>query len=799
MARLPSVFPDAQSLGERPSPQPAVRIANYRPLSGAEGVEGAALAQVGADLGHVGSLIEAAHKEQQDKLDSARAEDAINSLREKQLELTLGEANGFQHKKGGDVVNRPLFKDYRAMFDDQARLIGSELQNDQQREKFGKRAAAARLEFSQDLLRHVTTESEKYTSQVNDAVIQTEVNSAASKFDNPGAILYSSARIANAISAEARNRGWSPEQTQAAATQAQDRMLLARLDAQRVVDPAGALSTFQANAEQISPRLRYQLGEQLFRDAAPVLAAQILQQPLRTVAGTEGEARALAEIADTLGVQVAVTVDPEKAGKSGTLFDRLPADQKLKVLELAKTHAHQGMAQMRESLRYRTEDATAALERGQPAPNAPTSAELVTAFGPEHGTRITQQIEAARVFGDDVSQIALLPRSQQAALLTARQPKPEAPGYAEEQRRQDQFAGAIDRVRAQQDKDPALFVTKRAPIVQGAYQEWQAAMNNQATPVETRAAAAQGYAQATIAEQHRLEIPNVAILPKEMVDEIARRFAAPPSDGMNTASVMRDMTNLWGPYWPTVGRQLKGVIPAAAVVIGLGVRPEAEQLISEAMKLKPEELHHGIPSTDIDKAKDLARGKLSGLMRTLAWQNGGQDTYDKYADTTEMLAIMLMKRGDKPEVAAEKAFQSLVGFKYEFRDTWRVPKAALDTGVTVQQISDGSRAMRFDIAESEPLYVPLVRGSAARPEDLEKQWRQTISDSAFWVTSPGDGGLTLYAVSGLGAQPIVDPSGRPITRTWEQLNALGRQMAPATTRDTGGWTQQRPRRAIRAE
>jgi hypothetical protein len=82
------------------------------------------------------------------------------------------------------------------------------------------------------------------------------------------------------------------------------------------------------------------------------------------------------------------------------------------------------------------------------------------------------------------------------------------------------------------------------------------------------------------------------------------------------------------------------------------------------------------------------------------------------------------------------------------------------------------------VGEKVGLLVPMAPG-AVRPADAEKQWRDTIVSNGFWVTSPGDGGLTLYVKSGLGAQPVLDTRGQPIRRTWSEISAVGNSVRAA--------------------
>lgn len=457
------------------------------------------------------------------------------------------------------------------------------------------------------------------------------------------------------------------------------------------------------------------------------------------------------------------------------VIDRLPGDQKLAVFQLARTQANQGNSQLRHAMTGRVQDTTAAYERGLDAPNPPSRQELIAVFGQFDGERVAGDMDVARQFGKDVVSVRSLSATQQSALLATRQPLP-GDGFAIAEKRHEMLARAIDAVRKERDQDPALSVMRNAPQVQAAYQAYASSGND---PV-AQSAAAQAYAAASIAEQQRLQVANPQVLSKDMVDGIAKRFAQPPAQGENVANVMRGMVDQWGKYWPAVGKQLAGKIPPEAEVIGLGVTPQAEQILAETSKLKPEALRQGIPEADQKDIKERVRGAMEPLQRSLAWQSGGIQTYDNFADSAEKIALALVQKGMKPKEAAQKAFDSLAGFKYEFEDGWRVPKTALGGEVTPTMLRAGAEAIKRDVGSDKPvlgekvgLLVPSAPGSV-RPQDAERQWRDTIKANGFWVTSPGDGGLTLYVKSGLGAQPVLDDRGMPVTRSWDQISGIGR-------------------------
>lgn len=468
------------------------------------------------------------------------------------------------------------------------------------------------------------------------------------------------------------------------------------------------------------------------------------------------------------------------------VIDRLPADQKIAVFQTARSQANQGAVQAREALRGRVTDTTAAFERGLDAPNPPSRTELITAFGQFDGERIAGEIDTAREFGKDVRSVQSLPATQQAALLASRAPEP-GDGFANAQRRHEALARAIDNVAKERAQDPALSVLRNSPQVQSAYK----AFVDRLASGQDEAAGAQAYATATLAEQQRLEVSNPQVLTKDMVDQIAKRFAAPPANGENVSSVMSGMVEQWGRYWPQVGAQLKGKVPPEATVIGLGVTPEAESILAEASKLKPEQLRQGIAEPDVKDLRERVRKDLEPLQRSLAWQGGGVETYDNYADSAEKIAVMLMQKGMKPKDASAKAVESIAGFKYQFEDTWRVPKTALGGTSTVNALRAGALASQYDIGSNKPelgekveLAVPRAP-AGVRPADAEAQWRDTIRANGFWVTSPGDGGLTLYVKSGLGAQPVLNSAGQPVRRSWSDLAYVGNSVRAATFSDIG--------------
>ena len=265
-------------------------------------------------------------------------------------------------------------------------------------------------------------------------------------------------------------------------------------------------------------------------------------------------------------------------------------------------------------------------------------------------------------------------------------------------------------------------------------------------------------------------------------------------------------------------------------------------ILGEASKLTKEQREQGLSADDIKTAKERIRAELEPLQRTVVWQQGGAATISNYSNSAEQIALMMMKKGASPQEAAVKAVESIAGFKYEFEDRWRVPKTQLGGSTTMTALRDGAAASLFDIAGpprerapgspsaalspltlmgqpgsaviaavgsvvrqkiAQAMYEQRVKGwqdaeqsadgreellvpgypKGVRPEAAEEQWRDTVRANGFWVTSPGDGGLTLYVRSGLGAQPVLNAKGMPVRRTWSELSAVGNAVPAAYMRD----------------
>lgn len=218
---MPLKIPDQNALGARPSLQPATGVARYRGDDPDLEKPGQALMHQGAVAGSEADKLFHQYKVEQERADLLRAEDAFTKLREQQLDLTIGQKNGYENLRGSQVATQPVMTDWSKKFDDQVDLIAGGLANDEQREKFRHRASVARMQYNEGLARHVVKEGDRYAKEVFDGTIRTETRQSIANWNDPMAVGTSIARVDAAIEDQAERNHWPAEFKEAERLKAQ--------------------------------------------------------------------------------------------------------------------------------------------------------------------------------------------------------------------------------------------------------------------------------------------------------------------------------------------------------------------------------------------------------------------------------------------------------------------------------------------------------------------------------------------------------------------------------------------------
>ena len=200
MARLPSAADF-----NRATPQPGRQIASYQ-----TGQVEAAQYEQGRMIAEIGEMF----SKESDRLASIQAEEGLNKIKQARLDLQMGE-KGFLKLRGGDVVNRPILKEYPDQFKSQIDGIINQLPNSIAKSKLTEASKAEMLGFQSDLLRHSMVESDKHELSTANATLAITRQVAAANWGNPIEVEKQWKTGINRIEDFAKSKGLSAEEVQA--------------------------------------------------------------------------------------------------------------------------------------------------------------------------------------------------------------------------------------------------------------------------------------------------------------------------------------------------------------------------------------------------------------------------------------------------------------------------------------------------------------------------------------------------------------------------------------------------------
>lgn len=178
---------------------------------GPSGAPGQGLESLGRDVQAGLDAVYRAQTIEEDRINTLRAEEGYTKLRERRLELTIDEQKGFARLRGSQAVNRPLLTDWSKRFEDAETEIAGTLSNDEQRQRFKRRAEVERVAYKEDILRHLARESDVYAKEVYDGTVATEIRSAGAHWESPSDVASSLTRLTATVADRAERHGWSAE------------------------------------------------------------------------------------------------------------------------------------------------------------------------------------------------------------------------------------------------------------------------------------------------------------------------------------------------------------------------------------------------------------------------------------------------------------------------------------------------------------------------------------------------------------------------------------------------------------
>jgi len=379
------------------------------------------------------------------------------------------------------------------------------------------------------------------------------------------------------------------------------------------------------------------------------------------------------------------------AGNGRQIYDILPPADRAQLLSQAETKLAQRKATDLSGFTQRVEDGVTEARRTGTVVNRITEDEFIGKLGAEKGAKAFADYELELQNGADVRDVANMDPGAQSALLERNAPEAGADGFARQQKRQDAIATAISKVNKEKVDDPAAFAIARLPVVHEAYTTFSETVNNPTASPAMKAAAARDLAFKMDMEQTRVGIPATdrTIVPKAYVQALNDKLSEPAKAGgtLNVAAMLNNEAQIWGENWPKVYRELAKDAEPVVRVIGSGVTPLASQLLVELKGMSAGDILKDQSEERMSGLRTALRTAMAPFARSLAGNEGANKILHDFEGQALKLTAYWTAQGQSPDAAAAEAFKQLLGHKYEFGDTWRVPKSV---GLTRDEVKQGA-------------------------------------------------------------------------------------------------------------
>lgn len=416
------------------------------------------------------------------------------------------------------------------------------------------------------------------------------------------------------------------------------------------------------------------------------------------------------------------------------------------------------------------------------ASNPVPKQEFMQRLGAVAGEAAYARYSAALRLGADVHSVDQMSPDEQKALVAAYDPLLGGSEPGEMAKRQETLGKAITQVNKERDEDPAAFALRRLPAVKAAWDAFQQTMADPQAPVEAKQAAASHFATVTLAEQQRVGVApaDQRLLPKTSIDAINQRLSQPATAGGTApvADLIGQEATLWGSHWPLVYRQLSKEARPVVRVIGAGVEPTAARLLVDLDKLSAQQILKDESNEKVPAVASAVRDAVRPFAKTLVGQDGGASTLHDFEGQVMKLAAYYVATGEmKASDGADRAFKEVLGHKYEFRDSVRIPKSIPEKA---DRVMAGADAIKRQLGD-HGIEIPADTMGGLSEDYRRSAMLRTLQRDGVWVTLPGDSGVALIWKDAA----VRKKDGTPLTFTWRQLADAAAEDARRTAGATG--------------
>jgi hypothetical protein len=404
------------------------------------------------------------------------------------------------------------------------------------------------------------------------------------------------------------------------------------------------------------------------------------------------------------------------------------------------------------------EDSLKSAETLGVAPLRPSRSSLEDTYGQVEGARKDAEIDRTIEGYQARTELSSMGPAEQVAFIQSKQPNPNNENFAAELQRYGQLVKAADALQKQRDADPAVYVQTYS---KAAGEAWAGVKDP---------ASASHYA--TVAEQEQIRLgvkrDKVAIVPDAYISQLEAELTKPGPKGEapKVAEKMKQYATLWGDAWGRVHGQLSKKAGSAITVLGSGVSGNAQERLPELYNQTTADVLKSVTETKQSEIREAVAERFLPFAQSLKAWNGGTKLAKDFIDQAEKYTAWQVSMGADKDTAAQKTFDELVGHKYDFRSTYRIPK---DVGATPAAIESGARIALKEIDKVDLAPITDTKGTGTSEPYRRDVANANLREFGKWITSAdGEKGLTLYYHD----KVVLKSDGTPYKLTWEQLQGF---------------------------
>ena len=358
-------------------------------------------------------------------------------------------------------------------------------------------------------------------------------------------------------------------------------------------------------------------------------------------------------------------------------------------------------------------------------------------YGAEKGGQVVKLLNDALELATTTKSIIGMSPAEERDLLE--KGKPHGEGAADELKRYNILQKAITEKREALAKDPAGYVARHFPDVATKMADALSDPNK-----------ARAFADDMLDQQKRLGVPRErrTILPRSTAIRLAERING-EADPTKRADLLAGLANTFGTHWPAVHSQLQkeGKLPDGTAVMGQLVTATdgpTRRDLATALKIGAGELNKSLGEVKASEVDSNVGAQLQPLFETLKAQGGGTEQWIKQRNAISTLArLYVVRDGMSANEAASKAYNAVIGDKYHFKGSYRVPRVLedgtrTDTGRIVYNLSVIKGSL-----EGMKLNAPPARDKRLSDEQRNALYFRNVMDKGQWVTSSDETGVVL--------------------------------------------------------